>query len=116
MSPFVEIAAPGSTKARALAELCGEWGLGPEGVIAFGDMPNDLPLLAWAGHRVAVANAHPDILALADEVARTNNDDGVAHVLAAHFGAALASETPFPPASPTSRGGPAPSFPAAGHR
>jgi len=79
---FVEIAAPGVTKASALATLCADLGIAPTAVIAFGDMPNDLPLLAWAGHRVAVANAHPDVLALADEVTATNNKDGVALVLA----------------------------------
>ena len=50
-------------------------------MIAFGDMPNDLPMLAWAGHSVAVANAHPDVLAAVDEVTATNEDDGVAGVL-----------------------------------
>jgi len=50
-------------------------------VVAFGDMPNDLPMLAWAGRSVAVANAHPEVLALADEVTASNDDDGVALVL-----------------------------------
>ena len=86
-APSVEIAAPGITKARALAELCAELAIGPADVIAFGDMPNDLPLLDWAGYRVAVANAHPAVLAVADEVA-ANNDDGVARVLARVFGVA----------------------------
>ena len=86
-APFVEIAAAGITKARALAELCTELAIGPQDVIAFGDMPNDLPMLAWAGYRVAVANAHPDVLAIADEVAATNDEDGVARVLARLFGA-----------------------------
>jgi Cof subfamily protein (haloacid dehalogenase superfamily) len=80
-APFVEIAAPGITKARALADLCRDLGVAPGEVIAFGDMPNDLPMLAWAGYRVAVANAHPDVLAAADEVAAANNEDGVARVL-----------------------------------
>ena len=44
-------------------------------------MPNDLPMLAWAGRAVAVANAHPEVLALADEVTASNDDDGVALVL-----------------------------------
>lgn len=85
-SPFVEIAASGVTKASTLAALCADLGIAPGAVIAFGDMPNDLPLLAWAGRRVAVANAHPDVLALADEVTATNNDDGVARTLARLLG------------------------------
>jgi len=54
-------------------------------VIAFGDMPNDLPMLAWAGRAVAVANAHPEVLAAADEVTASNDDDGVAQVLDLDF-------------------------------
>jgi hydroxymethylpyrimidine pyrophosphatase-like HAD family hydrolase len=50
-------------------------------VVAFGDMPNDLPMLAWAGRGVAVANAHPAVLAAADEVTDSNDDDGVATYL-----------------------------------
>jgi hydroxymethylpyrimidine pyrophosphatase-like HAD family hydrolase len=44
-------------------------------------MPNDLPMLVWAGHGVAVANAHPEVLAAADEVTAANDDCGVAQVL-----------------------------------
>jgi Cof subfamily protein (haloacid dehalogenase superfamily) len=85
-APFVEIAASGITKARALADLCADLGIAPGDVIAFGDMPNDLPLLGWAGYRVAVANAHPDVLAIADEIAASNNEDGVAQTLARIMG------------------------------
>jgi hydroxymethylpyrimidine pyrophosphatase-like HAD family hydrolase len=53
--------------------------------VAFGDMPNDLPMLAWAGHGVAVANAHPEVLAIAAEVTGRNDDDGVAQVLERWF-------------------------------
>ncbi|MGI8856471.1 MAG: HAD family hydrolase [Thermomicrobiales bacterium] len=80
-APFVEIAAAGITKASALAGLCDRLGIPSSRVIAFGDMPNDLPMLAWAGHSVAVANAHPDVLAAVDEVTAANGDDGVAVVL-----------------------------------
>lgn len=78
---LLEISAAGVSKASALARLCGERGVGPDEVIAFGDMPNDLPMLQWAGHGVAVANAHPDVLAVADEVTAGNDDAGVARVL-----------------------------------
>jgi hydroxymethylpyrimidine pyrophosphatase-like HAD family hydrolase len=49
--------------------------------VAFGDMPNDVPMLRWAGLGVAMGNAHPDALAVADEVAPPNTEDGVAQVL-----------------------------------
>ncbi len=78
---LLEISAAGVNKATALARLCAERGLGPEDVIAFGDMPNDLAMLKWAGRAVAVANAHPDVLAAADEVTAANDAAGVAIVL-----------------------------------
>lgn len=80
-APFIEVSASGITKASALAHLCDRFGITPAEVIAFGDMPNDLPMLEWAGQSVAVANAHPDVLAAVAEVTHANNDDGVAHIL-----------------------------------
>ncbi|MGI8575157.1 MAG: HAD family hydrolase [Egibacteraceae bacterium] len=77
----VEISAAGITKASALRHLAHEAGLDADDALAFGDMPNDLPMLTWAGHAIAVANAHPDVLELADEVTDSNDDDGVAIVL-----------------------------------
>jgi Cof subfamily protein (haloacid dehalogenase superfamily) len=79
---MVEVSAAGVTKSMALAQLCQERSIGQDEVIAFGDMPNDLPMLRWAGHAVAVANAHPEVRAAADEIAGTNDEDGVADVLA----------------------------------
>jgi hydroxymethylpyrimidine pyrophosphatase-like HAD family hydrolase len=78
---LVEISAAGVTKAFALAAHCAALGIRPEEVIAFGDMPNDVPLLEFAGLGVAVANAHADALAAADEVTASNEEDGVALVL-----------------------------------
>ncbi len=78
---LAEIAAPGVSKGLALSDWCAEQRVPAEHVWAFGDMPNDLPMLAWAGHAVAVANAHPEVRALADEVTASNDDDGVALVL-----------------------------------
>jgi hypothetical protein len=79
--PFVEIGAAGVSKASGLARLCEELGVAAAGVVAFGDMPNDLPMLRFAGHGVAVANAHPEVLAEADEVTLSNDEDGVARVI-----------------------------------
>lgn len=78
---LLEISAAGVSKASALARLCAERGIDRAEVIAFGDMPNDVPMLEWAGHAVAVANAHPDVLAAADEVTLANDEAGVAQVL-----------------------------------
>jgi hydroxymethylpyrimidine pyrophosphatase-like HAD family hydrolase len=54
-------------------------------VVAFGDMPNDVPMLTWAGRAVAMGNAHPAVVEVADEVTATNDDDGVAGYLSALF-------------------------------
>jgi Cof subfamily protein (haloacid dehalogenase superfamily) len=78
---LLEISAAGVSKAAGLARYCEERGIASEQVIAFGDMPNDLPMLQWAGYSVAVGNAHPDVLAAADEVTASNDDAGVARVL-----------------------------------
>ncbi|MEX5634099.1 Cof-type HAD-IIB family hydrolase [Parafrankia sp. FMc2] len=78
---LIEIAGPGVSKAVALARLAEDLGIRPAQVVAFGDMPNDLPMFAWAGHAVAVSNAHPDVLAAAHEITASNDEDGVALVL-----------------------------------
>lgn len=83
---LLEISAPGVSKASGLAALVAAHGHGAEAVVAFGDMPNDLPLLAWAGRAVAVANAHPSVLAAVSEVAGSNDDDGVATYLEGLYG------------------------------
>jgi Cof subfamily protein (haloacid dehalogenase superfamily) len=86
-SGLVEISAAGVTKAAGLAWYCHRIGVAAPDVLAFGDMPNDVPMLTWAGRAVAVANGHPDVLAIADEVAPANSDDGVAAYLEKIFGA-----------------------------
>src|ERR1700733_5232581 len=78
---LLEISAIGVSKASGLARLCQRLGVDPEDVVAFGDMPNDLPMLTWAGRSVAVANAHPQVIAAADEVTASNDESGVALVL-----------------------------------
>ena len=82
---LIEVAAAGVNKGSALAELAGRWGIDPSRVVAFGDMPNDLEMLHWAGHGVAMANAHPDLIAIANEVGADHHDDGVAQVLERWF-------------------------------
>jgi Cof subfamily protein (haloacid dehalogenase superfamily) len=74
----VEISAAGVNKAAALRELTTDLGVEPAEVVAFGDYPNDLPMLDWAGWSVAPANAHRDVLARVEEVTASNDDDGVA--------------------------------------
>ncbi|WP_219014032.1 MULTISPECIES: Cof-type HAD-IIB family hydrolase [unclassified Streptomyces] len=85
---MVEVLPPGTTKAAGVARAARLLGFEAAETIAFGDMPNDIPLLSWAAHGVAVGNAHPALRAMADEIAPGNDEDGVAVVLERLFGTA----------------------------
>lgn len=78
---LLEMSGAGVSKGSSLAALCRQRGIDAAEVIAFGDMPNDLPMLRWAGRSVAVANAHPEVLAEARTVTASCDQDGVARVL-----------------------------------
>jgi Cof subfamily protein (haloacid dehalogenase superfamily) len=84
---LAEISAAGVTKASGLAKVAQRHGVGPEEVVVFGDMPNDIAAFEWVrdggGRAVAMEHAHPDLLAVATDVTGTNEDDGVAAFLAA---------------------------------
>ena len=82
---LVEISAPGVSKRLALEELAAGMGVENKDVIAFGDMPNDIEMLTWAGWGVAMGNAHEKVAAIADEITTTNDEDGVARVLGRWF-------------------------------
>jgi Cof subfamily protein (haloacid dehalogenase superfamily) len=77
----VELQPCGVTKATGLALAAEHLGVGPADTVAFGDMPNDVPMFDWAAYGIAMANAHPELKAVADEVTTSNEDDGVAVVL-----------------------------------
>lgn len=81
MSGLVEISAPGVTKSSALCWLAAELGVDRDDVVAFGDMPNDVPMLRWAATSYAVEGAHPEAVAAADHRAPSCEEDGVAVVI-----------------------------------
>ena len=78
---LVEISAPGVTKASGLRWLTAQLEVDQRDVVAFGDMPNDVPMLEWAGLSYAVQGAHPDAVAAADRRAPACADDGVATII-----------------------------------
>lgn len=78
---LVEMAAPGVHKAATLAEFAARRGVDARDVVAFGDMPNDTEMLAWAGLGLAVASGHESLLAVADAVVGECDDDGVAQAI-----------------------------------
>jgi hydroxymethylpyrimidine pyrophosphatase-like HAD family hydrolase len=85
-APFIEVFAKGVSKAQGLAALCASLEIDADEVIAFGDAPNDLAMLRWAGRGIAVANAHSAVLAAVDQVTAANNEDGVARVIESVLG------------------------------
>ncbi len=78
---LLEVSALGVGKAAALAELAAQWGIDRCDVVAFGDMPNDLDMIGWAGRGFAMDGGHADVLAVAHEVAPPITQDGVAQVI-----------------------------------
>ncbi|MFF5521871.1 HAD family hydrolase [Streptomyces coeruleorubidus] len=78
---LAEFSAPRVTKATTLIEWSGRLGIGSHEIAAFGDMPNDLPMLTAVANSYAMANAHPDVLAAARHRAPSHDEDGVAQVL-----------------------------------
>ncbi|MEU3184869.1 HAD family hydrolase [Streptomyces sp. NPDC006923] len=77
----VEILPLGLSKATGLSLAARRLGVTAADTIAFGDMPNDIPMFRWARHGVAMANAHEELRCVADEVTASNEDDGIAVVL-----------------------------------
>ncbi|MGI4896748.1 MAG: HAD family hydrolase, partial [Janthinobacterium lividum] len=78
---LIEMMDLGVSKASTLAQVAADRGIGAAGVVAFGDMPNDLEMLRWAGRSYAMADGHPEAIDAADDVAPACGDDGVAQVL-----------------------------------
>lgn len=83
---LLEISAPGITKAHTLERYAASLGIDASEVVAFGDMPNDVQMLAWAGEGYAMTGGHPEALASTSFRAPSLADDGVAQVLEAKLG------------------------------
>jgi Cof subfamily protein (haloacid dehalogenase superfamily) len=77
-SYFLEIFHATCSKGEALRHLCARLGLSMAEVVAVGDNYNDREMLEEAGLGVAMANAEPEIIAIADRTTRSNDDDGIA--------------------------------------
>lgn len=82
----VELLPPGLDKSTGLSLAARRLGVSARDTVAFGDMPNDLPMFRWAGYGVAMANAHPTLRQAAHEITESNEADGVARVLERLFG------------------------------
>lgn len=82
---LIEVSCPGVNKAAGARYLAERYGVTAADAVAFGDMPNDLELLRWAGVGVAMGNAVPMLHDAADHVTATNDEYGVAQVLERWF-------------------------------
>lgn len=78
---LIEISARGVTKASMLQRYCDRLGIAAGEVAAFGDMPNDVDMLSWAGMPHVVANAHPAVRALGYPVVPANDQSGVGRTI-----------------------------------
>lgn len=86
---LLEVSVIGVDKGSALARVAAAHGLTRDQVATVGDAPNDLPMLRWAGFACAVANAHPLVLAEADYILPSNDEEGVADLIEAAEAQAL---------------------------
>lgn len=68
-------------KATTLDKYCQRLGITADEVMAFGDMPNDIEMLEYAGHGYAMTSGHPTALASARYLAPPLAEDGVAQVI-----------------------------------
>jgi len=82
---LIEISRFGITKGAVIAGIAAGWGVDPARAIAFGDMPNDIAMLQWAGHSVAMGNADVAVKAIATETAGHHDRSAVAEILERWF-------------------------------
>lgn len=78
---WMDLAPTGITKAYALERIRERFGLAAETTVAVGDGNNDIDMLKWAGHGVAMGHAEASVIAAADHVTHSILDDGVVPVL-----------------------------------
>ena len=77
----IELLALGVSKASGVAFVADQLGITPPEILAIGDMPNDLPMLHWAGRSAAPANAHENVLTTVDTILGDCDEDGVAELI-----------------------------------
>ena len=78
---YLEVLPKGASKGSALRVLAQAVGVELQETIAVGDNPNDLEMIQTAGLGVAVANAHPDVKAVAQYVTVRPGGEAIAEVI-----------------------------------
>ncbi len=79
--PWVTVVPGGVTKGSALEKLRAQLGIPHEETLAAGDGDNDVQMLAWAAHSIAMGQAPDTVKAVADEITGPVDDDGLAAAL-----------------------------------
>jgi Cof subfamily protein (haloacid dehalogenase superfamily) len=79
--PFIDISHRLASKGNALKEVCETAGISREDVIAFGNYFNDVDMIQYAGIGIAMDNSPEGVKRAADQIAPSNNEDGVARTL-----------------------------------
>ncbi|WP_422890255.1 HAD family hydrolase [Promicromonospora panici] len=93
---WVDVTAPGLSKATALDTIRGMLGVDPAHTVAIGDGWNDREMLAWAEHGVAMGHAPEPVKAFAKRVTGTIHEHGAATVLHALVEGAAPLHLPTP--------------------
>ena len=77
----LEIGGATTSKAEALRQMGALLGIKAEEMMAIGDSPNDMAMMLASGFPVAVGNAKDEVKAIAQYIAPTNHEDGVADAI-----------------------------------
>jgi Cof subfamily protein (haloacid dehalogenase superfamily) len=75
---MIEMSALGVNKGSGLEKYASSKSMTAADIAAVGDMPNDVPMIAWAGRGAAVDNAHDWVKEAANEFLPSNDEHGVA--------------------------------------
>ncbi len=78
---FLEIMPQNIDKAHSLQKLLNYLGMSADQMICCGDGFNDLTMIEYAGLGVAMENAQPILKKTADYITKSNDEDGVLHVI-----------------------------------
>jgi Cof subfamily protein (haloacid dehalogenase superfamily) len=90
---FLEVVAAGGAKGHGRAFIAAQLGFERHEVVAFGDGLNDVSMVRWAGHGVAVGpDAHPDTIAASDERVASPEEGGVLDWLERHYLTGVAAD------------------------
>lgn len=77
----IEITLKGINKASGLMFLSQHLKIPAQDMIAIGDSENDLSMIKYVGHGIAMGNAMDSVKKVADEIIKTNDEDGVAEAI-----------------------------------